>query len=392
MCDCVFISNMLLWLKENGNLLTAIGTLGTLGMCFCSWSNIKHVKKQATYTNKIISTKNLLYSILCLKRQLILAEMKKRTNILEKFICYFLLKKLKKNKCDNVTEFELDFCFNDLVKTSEDAKKKIREVFPLDWTEDNFDYYKNRYDKLVEIIKIYFGEELFKSKIKDGKYAGEYEIIYFILTGEIEHLLGINEIKGKMPDMPIHVECDWSLQICPHTEANIFWSFVRTQEGEINDRIFKKFFDCFKKFYFPIKQVYFTSENKDCSIYDTIKGLINNYVKALVLDYSEKEELLLRYNKICSKIDHFFSFDLSDGIVAKISEDLDKAGVYYITNILYKIKKKYYFNKLDRMHKKQIIVDQDISFSVSPNNLFLLRYMVLKVKKEDQKHANNKKK
>ena len=311
----MYINIIIDYFKQNDvDIVNWLAAIATIVMCFFSLLNILNTKTKVDYKYKIISTKNLLYSMLALQRNILIEIVKMRIEILKVFIYLFLLKREKINE----NEFRCSFCFNDDNKTSEETNKKIKNVLmsqPISF-EEHYTHYK----ALCDIIGSYFGKSICDNQMYD-------EIIYQILKGYLpEYNNIIKQLKIKFSQE------EWSL----------FRDFVKQYNDAIDREIVNGYNDIFDKFY---NNTLF----KDNMCKDDINNDIEQYIKFLIPDYNNMQDMISKYNKIVN----FMSGNINDGVVAKISSDLDKQKIYFLSEIGCIKRKNYLFKRKNYLKKRK---------------------------------------
>ena len=324
-------------IKDYNDLFAILTAIGTIGMCLCSFLNIRFTRKQATYQSKIIDTKNLLYGILASQRSLLFEDVKNRIIILEYFICLFLLKKERTNDGN----FKCFFEFEDKQTTFEE-KKIIENCFYYLFFIYNH-YFStwqeaiNNYHNLIKIIECYLGEDKINKnmscngeKMKFSKY-----VLGHILKGSIFIL--DNTIDLKKND---------------EKHGDMFYKYVNYRNAEFLEPILKNHYDTFRYFYVPTYEEILNAQPHilipDILIAD-IRALPNALIDILI-DKNSIKTLSEEYNLLCNRLKD----DIDAGVVAKISSDFQSNKFYYlpeknfITRIWLMIKKKYYFRKINK--------------------------------------------
>ena len=87
----MYINIIIDYFKQNDvDIVNWLAAIATIVMCFFSLLNILNTKTKVDYKYKIISTKNLLYSMLALQRNILIEIVKMRIEILKVFIYLFL--------------------------------------------------------------------------------------------------------------------------------------------------------------------------------------------------------------------------------------------------------------------------------------------------------------
>jgi len=307
-------------IKDYNDLFAILTAIGTIGMCLCSFLNIRFTRKQATYQSKIIDTKNLLYSILCLERNFILTRIQIYTEILECFIYLYILKKEQIDKTTFKCYFEFENQF-----TTPVMKEKIKTCFsclksPAKTPEETYQYCKN----LIEIIKFYFS--------KNDNFEANLLNTFFIT---------ICSLLSRVVDDKLNTK-------------QLFFDYIMDCENCINDINLYRYNKCFAKFYIPTYQQEiaenkrYLKQHQYIMMQDKILSIFDAYCEFLVDTYDKKMSYIEKYNILHKRLQG----NLNDDVVNRLISDLGEDKFYYLQerNFIIKYfligKQKYYFWKI----------------------------------------------